>query len=93
MSKAATITEAAILEKVIGPTTADLTPEAARALLSLKFDRQTTQLIRGLLRNNNKGAISAAERMVLEKYIRVGQFLDLLHGKAQLSLKENGHRA
>jgi hypothetical protein len=84
-------TEADILEQVIAPRTADLTSEAARALLKLSFDGRTTTRIRQLLRRNNRGGITAGDRMTLEKYLRVGQLLDLLHAKARLSLKETAH--
>lgn len=84
----APMTEADILGQVITPTTGDLSPEAARSLLSFSFDRPTTNRIRQLLRRNNRGTITADERIVLEKYLRVGQLLDLLHAKAKLSVKD-----
>jgi hypothetical protein len=90
MSKIMSITEAGILEKVVAPREGDLSPEAARGLLSLKFDRDTTQTIRKLLRQNNRGTITAEDRMALEKFLRVGQLLDLLHAKARLSLQGQG---
>lgn len=64
MSKVATITEAGILENVVAPATADLNPEAARGLLSLKFDSDTTKTIRKLLRENNRGTISGEHRIL-----------------------------
>ena len=85
--KTAPLTEADILGHVIAPMTANLPPEAARALLSFSFDRPTTNRIRHLLRRNNHGNITADERIDLEKYLRVGQFLDLLHAKAKSPLK------
>jgi hypothetical protein len=90
MIKRATITENDILAEVVAPRKADLTAAAARGLLALKFDRQTTQKIRNLLRQNNAGTISAADRLTLEKYLRVGQLLDLLHAKARLTLGKKG---
>src|ERR1700687_360764 len=72
---ASSLTESDILEKIVDPSRADLTPDAARSLLALKFDRKTTSAIRKLLRKNNQGAITAEERLALEKYLRVGQFL------------------
>jgi hypothetical protein len=80
-------TEAEILERVIAPAAADLSPAAARSLLTLAFDRPTTTRIRQLLRRNNRGTITADDRVALERYLRVGQLLDLLHVKARLSLK------
>lgn len=84
-----TLTEADILEKVVSPNVADLTPEAARSLLDFKFDSPTTKRIRQLLQKNNRGTISADERIILQKYLRVGQFLDLIHAKARLSLLDS----
>jgi hypothetical protein len=85
-----TITEADILTEVVAPAKADLTPEAARLLLRFKFNAAATKRVRQLLQKNNRGAISAEERLTLERYLRVGQFLDLLHAKAKLSLREEG---
>lgn len=90
MADTATITEADILDKVVCPQVGDLHPEAARSFLQFTFDHATTQHIRQLLRKNNRGTISADERIVLEKYLRVGQFLDLLHAKAKASMRRNG---
>jgi len=50
----------------------------------------TTQpRIRELLQKNSAGTITAAEKADLEKYMRVGQFLDLMQAKARLSLRHN----
>jgi hypothetical protein len=89
MPKDAT-TEAAILEKVVAPFVPDLSPEAARGLLSFKFDHNTVRQIRSLLQKNNRGTITTEDRLTLENYLRVGQFLDLVHAKARLSLQKNG---
>jgi hypothetical protein len=90
MSKNLTLSEAAILEKVVAPRAGKWSPEVARELLAFKFDRNTTSMIRRLLHQNNRGTISALDRLTLERYLRVGQFLDLLHAKARLSLREFG---
>jgi hypothetical protein len=88
--KGAAITEADILEELVAPGQPTLHPEAARFLLRLKFKKSATQRIRQLLRRNNCGTITAAERITLEKFLRVGKFLDLVQAKARLSLKDNG---
>ena len=82
------ITEADILEDVVAPDIPSLSPEAARSLLGFKFTKQATQRIRQLLRKNNQGAITATERVTLERFLRVGQFLDLVQAKARLSLQQ-----
>jgi hypothetical protein len=40
--------------------------------------------MRQLPRKNNRGTISAEERVALERYLRVGRLLDLLHANARL---------
>ena len=87
MSISPTISEADILEDLMPTSQPGLKPELARFLLNLKFNRKATQHIRRLLRRNNRGTIDAQERLLLERYLRVGQFLDLLQAKARLSLE------
>jgi hypothetical protein len=86
MPSQSTITEADILNQVVEPKKGRLSAEAARSFLELRFDAATTRRIRKLLQKNNRGDISAAERLTLEKYLRVGQLIDLLHAKAKVSL-------
>ena len=84
------LSDADILEHVVSPVKGGMDPDAARAILDLKFDKDATKRIRQLLQMNNRGAISAEERITLEKFLRVGKFIDLLQAKARLSLKEAG---
>ncbi len=86
------ITEADILEDLVGSDQARLNSEAARSFLKLRFTKETRKQIGQLLRKNNRGTIMAAERVALEKYLRVGQFLDLLHAKARISLQKAGKK-
>ena len=92
-NNASTISEADILAEVVGPAKPGLSPEVARSMLDLKFDAAVTKRIRRLLQKNNRGTIAAPERIMLEKYLRVGQFLDLLHAKAKLSLQHAAESA
>jgi hypothetical protein len=86
MLDSASMTEADILADVIGSDNDKLSPEAARAILNLKFGKTATREMRQLLKKNNRGSITAEERVLLERYLRVGRFLDLLQAKAKLSL-------
>jgi hypothetical protein len=88
MPNSSIITDADILEELVTPDLSNLSPEAARSLLSFKFTKQAMQRIRQLLRKNNQGTITAAERLTLERFLRVGQFLDLVQAKARLSLQQ-----
>jgi hypothetical protein len=90
MANSTAISEADILEHVISPVKGGLDPDAARAILDLRFDRVATKRIRQLLQKNNRGTISAEERITLEKFLRVGKIIDLFQAKARLSLKEAG---
>jgi hypothetical protein len=81
------VTEAEILGEIIAPGRPDLNPEAAKSILALHFSRSAASRIRSLLRANNRGALAADKRVELEKYLRVGQLLDLLQAKARLTLE------
>jgi hypothetical protein len=85
-----TLTEADILAEVVAPDEPTLSREFARAVLSVRFNEEATTRIRELLQRNNAGTISAVEKSDLEKYLRVGQFLDLMQAKARLSLQPQG---
>ena len=78
--------EADILANVLDAHQA-FSREAARGILALKFGKEATRQMRQLLQKNNRGTITAEERMVLERYVRVGRFLDLLRAKAQAALQ------
>ena len=90
MANSTILSDADILEHVVSPVKGSMDPDAARAILDLKFDRDATKRIKQLLQKNNRGAISAEERITLEKFLRVGKFIDLLQAKARLSLREAG---
>lgn len=83
-------TEGDILKRVLAAGDGVMTPDVARALLKLKFPPADTNRIRALLRKNGSGTLVAPERLALEKYLRVGQFLDLLHARARVALAGAG---
>jgi hypothetical protein len=81
------LTEADILSDVVAPDEPSWSQEFAQAVLSVRFNDQATNRIRELLQKKNAGKITTAEASDLEKYLRVGQFLDLMQAKARLSLQ------
>jgi len=89
IAMSSSITEADILTEVVAPDRPGLPPELARSILQLGFNKEAAKRIRALLRKNSRAAISPEERLLLDKYLRVGQFLDLLQAKARLSLQQN----
>jgi hypothetical protein len=81
-----TLTEADILTEVINPEQPGLPPELAAAILDWKFSQQAIQRMNELAEKNRQGILGDAEKADLEKYLRVGTFLNLLQAKARLSL-------
>jgi hypothetical protein len=86
MNACDSVTEADILDQVVESGESGISPEVARAILGLKFNPQAVQRMNELAEKNRQGTLTADERAVLEKYLRVGNFLNLLQAKARLSL-------
>jgi hypothetical protein len=81
------ITETDILTQMIHPDQPNLPPELARAILDLKFHPPAIERMNTLAEKNRQGTLTEAERGEMEKYLRVGNFLNLLQAKARLSLR------
>jgi hypothetical protein len=90
MVEASAITETDILADVIPPDQGDLNADVARSFLSWKFTDRAVARMNELAERNSKGTITVQERQELEKYLRVGSLLNILHAKARLSLKSAG---
>ena len=91
-SPSSTLTEADILSDEVAALSVQcdeptLSQEFARAVLAVRFNDHATNRIREFLQKKNAGTITPAEESDLHKYLRVGQFLDLMQAKARLSLK------
>ena len=81
--------DAGILARLIRPDDASLPPEAAKALLNIRFADHDLVRIRELAEKNQDDALTPAEKADLESYLRVSSFLDLMHAKARRSLKKH----
>jgi polyphosphate kinase len=90
MAAATSSTESDMFHQLVFPFDEDLDPQAARALLRIRFDRQATKQINQLLRKNQRGTISTEERLVLEKFLHMGKFIDVVQAKARKALKKAG---
>jgi hypothetical protein len=89
MSETATLhTESEILEQVIAPDTGGISPEAAEALLRFRFNTAAVASLNELTDKNRQGALAPSERALLERYLRVGNFLNLIHAKARCALAQ-----
>ena len=85
------ITEADILSQVIAPDQPTLPEASARSIVGLCFNQRAIDRMNELADKNRRGTLTDAERTELEKYQRVGNFLNLLQAKARLSLKHQSN--
>ncbi len=89
MSETATLdTQGEILEQVIEPGSVGMSPETAQALLRFRFNTAPVARMNELAEKNRQGTIVPSERALLERYLRVGNFLNLVHAKARCALTE-----
>lgn len=80
-------TGASILEELIEPNKADLSPEAARSILQLDFRPEDHRQVKRLSAKPSAGTLTAQEQAQLDEYIRVADLLAILQSKARRTLK------
>lgn len=85
------ITEADILGQIVAPGQPTLTEASARAILELGFSSEAIDRMNELAEKNRRDALTDRERAMMEKYQRVGNFLNLLQAKARLSLAKSSN--
>jgi hypothetical protein len=71
------------------PERADMTQEAAKALLLLGLERVDFDRIHILVTKNQENALTPAEKSDLENYLHISSLLDLMHAKARHFLKSH----
>jgi hypothetical protein len=71
----------------VAPEEPGLSEELARSILGMRFTDEARATIGILLDKNNQGSLSETEHEALQRYLRVGQFIDLLQAKARVSLQ------
>jgi hypothetical protein len=81
--------ESEILEQVIEPDNAGMSRAAAEALLQFRFNSAALARINELAEKNRQGQMEPSERALLDRYVRVGNFLNLIHAKAHCALAES----
>jgi hypothetical protein len=79
-----------ILRRVVYPPLEELKPEAARALLQMKFNRRDLKRINDLSALARRGALTEAQADELDFYLDLGNLLMLVHSKARTALKRQG---
>jgi hypothetical protein len=78
--------DSAILSAVVAPQSPTLAPDVAKALLAWQFNASETERMRELADKNRQESLTDLEREELESFLRVGEFLNLVHAKARISL-------
>jgi hypothetical protein len=81
------ISDSDILAEILAADGGELAPDVAATVLRWKFSKRSAQRITQLAQQNQRGTISAADRIVLERYLRVGSLLNVLQAKARLALQ------
>jgi hypothetical protein len=83
---------APIWKRVASPGLSDLSPEAARAILRMKFDQRDVERIHELSAKSKQGTLTDTQRGQLDLYLQIGHILTLMHSKARMALKSGGVR-
>ncbi len=84
-------TEADISARIVHPENGNLPQEVSHLILNLRFETEDISRMDELAEKNNHGLLSEIEHQEMEKYLRVGNFLNLLHVKAQRSLQNSSN--
>jgi hypothetical protein len=77
----------AILRRVVEREHAELSEEAALAILRLDFDATDRRRMNQLAAKNRAGRLTPADEEELDSFIHVGQVLGILKSKARRALK------
>lgn len=81
-------TEAAILARIlIESDEAELSPEAARYLLSIKLPSKDEERVNELSAKARAGTLTEAEMQELDSYLHIGSLLAVMQSKARRLLK------
>jgi hypothetical protein len=76
-------TEAAILARIIRSEERQLTPEAARYLLSMKLPSGDEDRVNELSAKARAGSLTEAETQKLDSYLHIGSLLAVMQSKAR----------
>ena len=76
------LSDTAILDRMLEPVTQCFTPEVARRLLDLQPDSAIQARIDELASKANEGSLSAEERAEYEEYVEAVDLIAILRSKA-----------
>jgi hypothetical protein len=80
--------EAAILGRLIEKHDHDLSPDAARYLLSIRFEEPDIARMNELSELARQGALNAQEQTELDSYIHVSNLLGIMQSRARRALRQ-----
>jgi hypothetical protein len=80
---------APLLDRLLDPLGEVLTPEVARKLASVRFDREVRAQIDRLARRCDAGELSDEERREYEAYVDAIDFVAILQAKARAVLRRS----
>ncbi len=75
-----------ILDEIEVTDGAPIAAETARSLLAMKFGPKAISRMNELAAKNRDGALSDAERRLMDRYLRVGGLLNIIHARARAVL-------
>jgi hypothetical protein len=78
-----------ILTSVLSKSAQPLRPEEAQFILKWRFSDAEVERMHDLAQKNRDDTLTASERDELHGFLRVGQFLDVLHAKALAMLAKS----
>ena len=81
-------TEAAILARIIQSDERELTPDAARYLLSMRLPSSDEDRVNELSAKARMGSLTAAETQELDGYLHIGSLLAVMQSKARRLVKD-----
>jgi hypothetical protein len=92
MPKAAPLatSEAALWGRLLEPASEELSPEAARYILTLRFPQPDIERMHELAEKARVGTLTSSQRLEMDIYERVGHALSLMKSKARRVLKRAG---
>ena len=79
-------TDNRVLDRLLNPFSASLTPAMARRLVTFRADAATQARVDELANKCNEGELSPAERREYEAYVRAIHFISILQSKARTQL-------
>jgi hypothetical protein len=80
-------TEAAILARIIQTDERELTPDAARYLLSMRLPSGDEDRVNELSAKARAGSLTEAEGQELDSYLHIGSLLAVMQSKARRLFK------